>query len=165
MKKVLLSMQLFENNVTGIVSMADNFIFDKSPEKLLEKIHDFLENDYSEEALRIKYQLGKNYAKWILESKTEIAKVDLTPVKIAYRPFDDYYTIFSNKLLWRWRIKTMQHFLKGDNLGLVINKPAQGGAKFYSDIFLVQGITDQSIFSAVKRVALYMSPLYLPRNL
>ena len=111
--------ELFVNNVTGIVSMADNFIFDKSPEKLLEKINDFLENDYSEEALRSKYQLGKNYAKWILENKNEIAKVDLTPVKIAYRPFDDCYTIFSNKLLWRWRIKTMQHFLKRDNLGLV----------------------------------------------
>ena len=69
--------------------------------------------------MRSKYQLGKNYAKWILENKNEIAKVDLTPVKIAYRPFDDCYTIFSNKLLWRWRIKTMQHFLKRDNLGLV----------------------------------------------
>jgi len=111
--------ELFENNTSGIVSMGDAFIFDKDPKILLKRINDFLENDYTEDQLKTKYNLGKNYAKWIIENKKEIAKINLKPIQISYRPFDNYYTIFDNKLVWRWRFETMRHFLRKDNIGLV----------------------------------------------
>jgi predicted helicase len=41
---------------------------------------------------------------------------------VSYRPFDDKWTYFDNKLVWRWRIEVMQNFLKGENVGLVIPK-------------------------------------------
>ena len=111
--------ELMPNNKTGIVSMGDKFIIDKNPNTLLERIKDFLDNEYSEEKLRNKYKLGDNYAKWIIGNKNEIRKFNLQPTKISYRPFDNRYTIFSDKFLSRCRHETMQHFILGTNLGIV----------------------------------------------
>jgi predicted helicase len=54
----------------------------------------------------------------------------------------------------------MHHFLTGDNIGLVSNKPAQGGSDYYSAIFVTKNITDQSIFSAMKNSP-FICPLYM----
>lgn len=46
---------------------------------------------------------------------------------------------------------------------MIFNKPAQGGAEFFSDIFATDSIADQSIFSAMKRSP-YVAPLYLQED-
>ena len=79
---------------------------------------------------------------------------------ICYRPFDKRFLYNNVAMIERSRINVMQHFLKGENIGLVINKPAQGGALFYSDIFVTKNLTDQSIYSAMKRSP-FICPLYL----
>ncbi len=71
--------------------------------------------------------------------------------KISYRPFDNRYLYNNIKLIERNRFRVMKNFLQGDNLGLVFNKPAQGGADYFTDIFITKNITDQSIFTAIKR--------------
>ena len=82
---------------------------------------------------------------------------------IAYRPFDvrkTYYTGKSKGFMAYPRNGVMQHFLKGQNLGLVTNKPAQGGSNEFSSLFITNTITDQSIFSAMKNSP-HICPLYL----
>ena len=49
---------------------------------------------------------------------------------------------------------------------MIFNKPAQGGPEIFTDIFVGEFITDQSIFSAMKRSP-YIAPLYIydrPKN-
>ena len=157
--------KLFPINGTGIVSAGDSFSFDKDPNKLVKRINNFLRNNYSNEDLNRKYSLGKNYAQLINKNKDKIKKIKLKPIKILYRPFDEYYTIFNTNLLARCRIEIMQHlfdyenFTKRENVGLIFNRPAQGGANYFSDIFITKNIICQSIFSAIKRSP-YIAPLY-----
>jgi predicted helicase len=80
--------------------------------------------------------------------------------KINYRPFDTRFIYYDKKLIERPREKVMQHFIQGENVGLVINKPAQGGTDYFSTVFLTKNMTDQSIFSAMKNSP-FISPLYL----
>jgi len=83
---------------------------------------------------------------------------------IQYRPFDYRYINFDLDKIERSRIKTMKHFINKDNLGLIVNKPAQGGPMFFSDIFITKYICDQSIFSAMNRSP-YICPLYTYNDL
>lgn len=43
---------------------------------------------------------------------------------------------------------------------MIFNRPAQGGPEVFTDVFLGEFITDQSIFSAMKRSP-YIAPLYV----
>lgn len=151
---------LFPNNKTGIVSMGDSFIIDKNPHSLLTRINDFINNDYTEESLKNKYKLGKNYAKWIVENKSEIKKINLDPIKISSRPFDESYTIFDNKLLWRWRKETMQHFLNGDNVGLSVCKQFKTGNHF-NHAFISNKVIDSCYVSNRTSEITYTFPIYL----
>ncbi|MGO1728602.1 MAG: type ISP restriction/modification enzyme [Flavobacteriaceae bacterium] len=151
--------ELFLNNTSGIVSMGDAFIFDKNPKILLERINNFLENDYSEEQLRSRYKLGKNYAKWIIENKKEIAQIDLKPIKISYRPFDDYYTVFNNKLLWRWRYETMKHIEVNQNYTLLVPKAHKD--MDFNHCFISTKITEAIFLSSKTGSNAMVLPLYL----
>ena len=79
--------------------------------------------------------------------------------KIAYRIFDDRYTYFDNKLLWRWRVDVMQHFLKGDNIGIDLCRQLVSDS--YSHIFVTNKIVDDSFVSNKSRERGYVYPLYL----
>jgi predicted helicase len=80
--------------------------------------------------------------------------------EISYRPFDKQYIYYDIKKIERARKNIMRHFLKGENIGLVTNKPAQGGSDYFSTIYLTNNITDQSIFTAMKNSP-FICPLYL----
>lgn len=146
---------IFKNNKTGIVTMGDSFILDDNQNNLIVRINDFLDNESNDEELKTKYSLGKNYAKWINENKEDIRQIDLTPVKIGYRPFDERYTIFDNKLLWRWREDTMKHFITGDNIGLVVPKINKEDNCF----FISKNLIAHKVCSAYDSNSIF--PLYL----
>ena len=110
---------LFSKNVTGIVTMGDEFAFAEDKNTLVHRLNEFKNRSISENELKTKYNLGKNYAEFILKNKEHLTIKDDKFVKCSYRPFDDKYTYFDNKILWRWRVDVMQHFLKGENVGIV----------------------------------------------
>ncbi|HRO76801.1 MAG TPA: hypothetical protein PLP27_11705 [Crocinitomicaceae bacterium] len=150
--------ELFPNNKTGIVSMGDSFVFDENKDILISRIEDFLKKNYSEEELKSKYDLGKNYAKWITDNKLKVEKIKLNPVKIAYRPFDDKFTIFDNNLLWRWRNETMKHFLNGENVGLVLGRQSTEG--YFSNVQVSKNMIDNRFHFSYKGIPSQF-PLYL----
>jgi predicted helicase len=118
--------ELFSKNVTGIVTMGDEFAFSENKNEIVKRLNEFKNEDITENELKNKYNLGKNYAEFILKNKAEL-KIDNDKfIKCSYRPFDDRYTYFDNKILWRWRVDVMQHFLKGDNVGLVTARQCVG---------------------------------------
>ncbi|MBE2217885.1 MAG: DNA methyltransferase [Ignavibacteria bacterium] len=83
--------------------------------------------------------------------------------RIGYRPFDNKYVYFDTKLIERARFKVMQHFLKYDNLGLIIGRQGQVvGSMSWNLAFVTSSITDFNIYY---RGGGDLFPLYrLPAN-
>ncbi len=157
--------ELFTVNSVGIVTARDNFTIHDSKQKLQDTIETFLEME--DEKSRYKFNLGDDARDW----KISLAKKDLefhypnkgSFIKLSYRPFDDKWTFYTGKskgFHCMPRNEVMQHFLKGENIGLLINRPAQGGSDKFSQIFLTKNITDQSIYSAMNNSP-FICPLYL----
>jgi len=150
---------LFPNNTTGIVTMGDGFIVADSKQALENRIIDFIENEYSENDLKQKYKLGKNYAKWIIENKSAIKFNELEFIEFDYRPFDSRWTVFNNKLVWRWRYESMRHFLNGENIGLMSCR--QTAINSWEHVGITNLIADDSRISNRTRERGYIFPLYL----
>ena len=124
--------ELFSLNNVGIVTAKDAILINSSKEELTQNVEEYYKIEANQNLIQ----------------------------KISYRPFDDRFVYFDTKLIERAREKVMKNFLNNENVGLVINRPAQGGSDFFSDIYLTANITDQSIFSAMKRSP-FICSLYL----
>jgi predicted helicase len=146
---------LFLKNVTGIVTMGDGFILDDKKEKLKIRLEDFLLNLKSEDSLNREFNLGKNYSKWILENRSGMVLNEEKFIQIAYRPFDNKWTYFDNKLIWRWRIELNKHFFNRQNIGLVIPRFNKEDDCF----FISKNIIAHKLCSAYDSNSLF--PLYL----
>ena len=122
--------ELFPLNSVGIVTGKDSFYIDYYKKNLISKI----EEHYG----RIDKSLIRN---------------------INYRPFDIRYLYNNIKLIERNRFKVMQHFLKGENVGLITIRRSRSN-KNWKEIF----VTNKIISGATSISALdinYVFPLYL----
>ena len=156
---------LFPLNNIGIVTARDNFTLKNSKIEIQKTIDEFLILDI--EASRNKFNLGKDSRDWQVNS----ALIDLEKhypdkgrfVKVNYRPFDykwTYYTGKSKGFHSYPRNEVMQHFLKGENLGLIVSKQFGGGSHFIC--FLTKLINEKS---SQPFAPFYNHPLYLyPKN-
>ncbi len=150
---------LFPKNTTGIVTMGDGFIVDMDKSALSKRVDEFMQNDISENTITTKYDLGKNYAKWILKNKQKIQNDPAKLTPFAYRPFDIRYTYFDKNLVWRTREEVMKHFLTGDNIGLVAMRQASDDTQ-YNHIVVTNHIVDNRFMYSGKGITITM-PLYL----
>ena len=106
----------------GIVTGGDDFIIAENIEKLRHRLNDFLKTDKSEKDIQRDYGVTKNYAKRLLSRKPKL-KIDDGEFKpIAYRPFDTRIVYFDNLLIDRSRKNIMDHFLIGNNFGLIAKR-------------------------------------------
>jgi predicted helicase len=116
--------ELFPVNSVGIVTARDNFTIHSTKEEVIATIDEFLSLD--DEDARGKFKLGKDVRDW----QVNFAKKDLSEnypnkgkfVEVSYRPFDtrwSFYTGNSKGFYCYPRTEVMQHFLKGENIGLV----------------------------------------------
>ena len=120
------------SNSVGVVTAKDAILVEENYNKLIENVERFYNINIEEQKIQ----------------------------KVTYRPFDNRYVYYDTKLVERSREKVMQHMIRHNNLAIVINKPAQGGPDFYTDVFVTNTIIDQSTFSAMKRSP-FICPLYL----
>lgn len=150
--------ELFPENVTGIVTMGDNFIVGDTKEIIAERVQRLTQGGYEEQSLNREFGLGKNYAKWVISNQRSIQFDEKKLTKLSYRPFDNKWTYFDNKLIWRWRENVMRNFLDHKNLGLVANRRIEG-PRVFADIFITDSIAD------ARRVSLketnFVFPLYV----
>ena len=79
--------EMFKTNTTGIVTMGDGFIISESREILKDRLTFLKDNPVTEEWLKTEFNLGKNYAEWILKNKQLIEIDDSKIIQIDYRPF------------------------------------------------------------------------------
>ncbi len=111
--------ELFPVNNVGIVTSRDSFVIDENKLTLENRIKDFF--TLTKDELQKKYALKEN-ASWKIEEVQQKAKEynnsDIYP--ISYRPFDKRFLYYNNLFIERSRTEVMQHFLRGENVGLVI---------------------------------------------
>lgn len=153
--------KIFSKNVTGIVTMGDNFAIDKDKDVLKSRITHFIENEVSIDKLNEDFGLGKNYANWIFENKSKIKFDEKCLSKISYRPFDDRWTYFDNKIIWRWRFEVNKHFFQKENLGLVVGR--QSTDDYWCNVQISKSMIDNRYHFSYKGTASQF-PLYLYKD-
>lgn len=150
---------LFNISVSGIKTHRDAFVIDYEKETLYNRIKNFF--------LLPKDQILSTYN--VKENKTwKIEEVQLKAKQfnkenitfVNYRPFDNRFIYYSTYFIDRARVDVMENLINKNNIGLVLNKPAQGGPDLFTDIFITKYVTDQSVFSAMKRSP-FICPLYI----
>ncbi|MCL2073297.1 MAG: N-6 DNA methylase [Marinilabiliaceae bacterium] len=114
--------ELFKLNSVGIVTGNDNLNISFTQKEQKQKINDLL--TLAEHIWREKYNRQKDSTSWnYLSAKKEIEKIDEKCFSILmYRPFDNrctYYTGKSGGIYSRPLYEVMQHFLMGENIGLI----------------------------------------------
>ena len=145
---------------TGIMTLGDDFIICHTRQELKKRLQSFLADEISSAELNEKFDLGTNYARWVVKNREEerIALQDSRYVRIDYRPFDKRWTYFDNKLLWRWRVGAMRHLLQSENIGLVVSR--QAITRNWSHVQVTNAMIDNRFHYSTRGVP-SLFPLYL----
>ncbi|MFZ3053111.1 MAG: type ISP restriction/modification enzyme [Sulfuricurvum sp.] len=156
--------ELFTLNSIGIVTARDAFTIQDTKQAVEKTIEEFLNLD--DESARIRFKLGVDVRDW----QVNFARKDLQNfypdkgsfVKISYRPFDDKWTYFTGKSKGFHcypRNDVMQHFLKGENIGLVTARQSVGDWQY---IFCTKLINEFNLTGTAGRFGSGNTfPLYL----
>ncbi|MFZ4802962.1 MAG: type ISP restriction/modification enzyme, partial [Chlorobium sp.] len=156
--------ELYPVNSVGIVTARDEFTISDKPAEVQRTIEEFLSLDV--ERARTRFSLGKDARDW----KVVYAKNDLSQsgpdfsniVPISYRPFDNRYTYYTGRsrgFLCMPRREVMQHFLNGENIGLMTCR--QSAVETWEHIGITKHIADDSRISNRTKERGYIFPLYL----
>ena len=155
---------LFIKGGVGICSKRDDTAIQFTKEAITQVVKDF--NDLDEASLKSKYP---SEAKESRDKKTVFAKANIQKMgikdnylqPITYRPFDIRWTYFTNQskgFLAYPTYEIMQHFIKGENLALVVSKQNRQLSLNY--MFVTKNITELHILDTMAN-STYVFPLYL----
>lgn len=150
--------ELMSHHVAGIVTMGDGFAIASGESELKERLN-YLLGGASADEMRRRYQLGKNYAEWVVSNKTSLANKALKPVSIAYRPFDARITYFDPEFLWRWRASVMRNYVGKLNLGLLVTKALRDN--LFAHVGIVDRVSEAIYLSGTTGSNAMNLPLYL----
>ena len=122
--------EMFPINTVGVVTAKDAVLIDTSKQCLLSKVSDY-------------YKIEPN---------------DRLVTKICYRPFDDRYIYYDTSKIERPREKVMQHFLIGDNVGIVVGRQCVSDWRY---AFVTDKICEFNLTGTAGRFGSgYVFPLY-----
>lgn len=113
---------LFLINGVGLTTAHDEFVIQENKEELLEFYKRFQSSPRDADFLHKEFNVRKKTGWDILQGYDNIKnETDLSKYiePISYRPFDNRFVFYEDKLVWRTVRKVMQHFINGDNIGLV----------------------------------------------
>ena len=151
--------ELFTLNTSGMVTANDNLSIFKTEKELIEKTNNILtsENPFIEYDIKDTRRVSKEMRLIELKEATKRGAV-----KVNYKPFDTQY-MYHTKNNEHWinspRYEVMQHFLKGDNIGLVIARQCADDWKY---IYCTSEINVFNLTGTAGRYGSgYTLPLYL----
>ncbi|EDP8373221.1 N-6 DNA methylase [Campylobacter upsaliensis] len=159
-KALAKSKAVFLNFNSGVETGKDNIAIQPSKSAMEQVLSDF--ETLSKEAILKKYKLkdlDENIiSKTLAEYKHKDTPARITP--IAYRPFDTQYTLYSRKqgFLRRTMYGVMQHFLRGENLGLCFPKICLNFIFNYS--MVINTIVDRTFGGSKTGSETCIAPLY-----
>jgi predicted helicase len=153
--------ELLTINSSGIVTMGDEFAINYTRDGISNTVQDFLKNDLSESELKQKYNLGKNYAGWILSNKTSLKFDNSKITQISYRPFDNRFTYLDPKIIWRAREKVMNNMINGQNLGFVFRRQFPENPTYF---YISDKIIADGLIRSDNKGGEVLAPLYFNTN-
>lgn len=162
--------EMFIVNGGGMTTAHDNFVIDENADRLLQKLSRFKNSapitDDLHRNFKVKKKTGWNILEgWsILQTESDLSKF-IQPV--TYRPFDNQFIFYEDRLVWRTVRKVMTHFLNGDNLGLVVGRQGQVvGSMSWNLVFITKNITDFNLYYRGGGVVfpLYLYPTNIPQT-
>lgn len=154
--------ELFKINGVGMTTAHDEFVIDDDKKRLVQKFSKFKNSTPNAEYLHTEFNVKKKEGWDILEGWKNLQKENdllkfIQPV--TYRPFDNRFIFYEDKLVWRTVRKVMVHFLSSNNLGLVIGRQGQVvGSMPWNLSFITKNMTDFNLYYRGGGMAF---PLYL----
>jgi predicted helicase len=157
--------ELFPVNGTGIITKRDNLCVHLSVQQAFRAASDVVQLEKGD--FYSKYSLPKDVRDWKYEwAKNDVKSGGLQPNlvrPICYRPFDVrsiYYTGRSRGLVGWPVYQIMQHFLKGENVGLITIRRSRDNSLDWKHIFCCKNIISGA--TAISSLDInYLFPLYL----
>ena len=148
---------LFETNSSGIKTHRDHFVIDFQRTALLQRIEEFYDPRYSDIEVSKMHNLQDN-SDWSVSSarKSKVYNPNKATL-IDYRPFDTRYCYYESSLIDRGREFIMQHFLKGENIGLSLLR--QSRASGSGNYWVHKSIIGKDAISSLDTCTTF--PLYL----
>ena len=153
---------LFIINGVGLTTAHDEFVIKEKRDALISFYRDFQNTERNSDLLHSKFKVKKKEGWDILQGYDNIKKEeDLSKYiePISYRPFDNRFIFYEDKLVWRTVRKVMKH-IKSDNLGLTLCKQFKTGDN-YVHTFISNKIIESSYVSNRTSEITSIFPLYL----
>ncbi|MCC5946362.1 MAG: DNA methyltransferase, partial [Bernardetiaceae bacterium] len=155
--------ELFVVNGVGMTTAHDEFVIQENKAKLLDFYKKFQFSPRDADFLHKEFKVRKKTGWDILQGYDNIKnETDLSKYiePISYRPFDNRFIFYEDKLVWRTVKKVMQNFINGENLGLTLCKQFKTGDS-YAHVFISNKIIESSFVSNRTSEITSIFPLYL----
>src|SRR5690554_3841905 len=153
---------LFLVNGVGLTTAHDEFVIQENKAELLEFYKKFQSSPRDAEFLHKEFKVRKKTGWDILQGYDNIKnETDLSKYikPISYRPFDNRFVFYEDKLVWRTVRKVMQNFINGDNIGFAgIRTNKEKDEVGYTSVFITKNITEARL---ADRFITNLFPLYL----
>jgi len=150
-------------NNTGVITSRDKFVIDFEKIALSQRIKEFATSKLDN--MREKYNLQDVREKTLAESREMVQNMknpDEHIIKFLYRPFDYRWLFYSNALV-RWPVyDTMQHTLKGQNIGLIYMRQVALQDKYTHFGVSTMPVDNRAFYS--NKGVMSFAPLYLYQN-
>jgi predicted helicase len=141
--------ELFPVNGVGITTAHDEFVIGNK-DVLVKRFKQFRLSLPIPEELHAKFDVKKKNGWNILDGWQNIqnsADVSQYIKILSYRPFDNRSIFYEDKLVWRRVWKIMQHFLAGENVGLITGRQGQVvGSMPWNLAFVSNNIIDINLY-------------------
>ena len=151
--------KLFLIDGVGMTTAHDNFVIKETKDELLSFYKKFQSSPRDKEYLHNEFNVKKKTGWNILDGYDNIKdENDLEKYifPISYRPFENKYIFYEDKLVWRTVKRVMKNFLNGDNIGLASIR--HNKEEYYSSLFLTKNVAEARL---ADRFITNIFPLYL----
>lgn len=138
--------EMFPLNNVGIVTSRDGLVIDDNKQVLTQRIQQFFDWDKAQILASLPVKENKT---WKIDAVKQTAKqFDENCIQsIAYRPFDNRFVYYDDNFIERNRREVIQHFMLGDNVGLIIGRQGQVvGSMQWNLSFIVSQAVDFNMY-------------------
>lgn len=141
---------LFLINGNGLTTAHDSFVVKDTSKELLKMYSDFQNTERNEDLLHSKFNVKKKEGWSILEGYDNIKNeknLEKFIKDYSYRPFDDKFIFYEDKLVWRTVRKVMDHYNLHSNIGLIIGRQGHVvGNMEWNLCFITKKMTDFNFY-------------------
>ncbi|MEX2410010.1 MAG: type ISP restriction/modification enzyme, partial [Candidatus Paceibacterota bacterium] len=148
----------FKENISGIETKRDDLFTDENRNELEKRIKKLLSKEY-DKVFKKEFNV-KNSSGYDLLGRIDEAEFTESKIRtFSYRPFDEPFIYYDQKLIGRSMFSTMRNLIPEENLGLVASKQCHRNFTF---AFISNKILDSNYLSSAKKFGGgYAFPLYL----